>query len=109
MTKERKRKDEVTAFDIAVSPDVRRLAEEVERTRTPASLKRGDKEIARVVPASAMSTQPPSDDLWSDYDPNKVKAAIKKHAGFLSKEEAETMIAEIHAAREAGSRPLHKF
>src|SRR5713101_6570175 len=100
MTKERKARDEVTAFDIAISPDVRKLAEEVERTGKPASLKRGDKEVARVVP---------SDDLWADYDPNKVKAAVKKHAGFLSKEEAETMIAEIHAAREAGSRPLHKF
>jgi hypothetical protein len=98
MVKEHKTKDEVTAFDISVSPDVRRLAEEVERTRKSRPLKKGDREIARIIPVD--------EDILAGYDPKKVRAAIRKYAGTLSEEEAERMIADLYAAREAGSKPL---
>src|SRR5215212_2884846 len=55
MTKERKKSDDVFALDISYSPDVRDLAEEVARTRKAKALKRGDEEIARVVPVAKRS------------------------------------------------------
>jgi hypothetical protein len=46
-----------------------------------------------------------SDNIWARYDPEKVKATLDKMAGTLTPEEAERRIAEIHRAREEGTRP----
>jgi hypothetical protein len=44
-------------------------------------------------------------DLWKDYDPEKVRAAVANAAGIFTKEEAEELIRRVYEAREQGSRP----
>lgn len=47
-------------------------------------------------------------DPWASYEPKKIKAALKKYAGFITKKEAKKMIADLYAARRAGSRPVDR-
>ena len=44
----------------------------------------------------------------SRYDPEKLRAALRKYAGTISPEEADRMIAAIYRAREEGSRPADR-
>lgn len=46
-----------------------------------------------------------SDDIWADYDPDKVRAAVSKTAGSWNDVDAEMFVARIKSAREEGSRP----
>ncbi len=48
------------------------------------------------------------DDIWTDYDPDKVVAVLDKLAGSLSDEDADKLIAAIYEAREGGSRPSER-
>jgi hypothetical protein len=45
------------------------------------------------------------EDLWSDYDPAAVRAAVKQAAGSWSDVDAVGAIERIYEARAAGSRP----
>ena len=47
----------------------------------------------------------PAGGARSTYDPEKLRAALKKYAGTISPEEADRMIAGVYRAREEGSRP----
>lgn len=44
-------------------------------------------------------------DIWEGYDPEKVKAALAATVGSWKDLDAEALIADIHRAREEGSRP----
>src|SRR5690348_9508114 len=79
-----------------------RTAKDVVKSRKRQIVKVGDNELVAISPVE-------TEDIWADYDPKRVQAAIKKHAGMLTKDEAEKMIVDLHAAREAGSRPVDKF
>jgi hypothetical protein len=46
------------------------------------------------------------DDLWTDYDPDAVLAALEAAAGTLSPEEGERIKELIYRGREEGTRPL---
>jgi hypothetical protein len=48
------------------------------------------------------------DDLWTGYDPEKVKEAIATYAGSWADLDVDTMIEEIYTARERGSRPANR-
>ena len=45
-----------------------------------------------------------NEDVWVDYDPDKVVEVIDKLAGSLSDVDADALIAAIYRAREDGSR-----
>jgi len=45
------------------------------------------------------------EDMWADYDPDKVVGAIDKLAGSLSDGDADALVAAIYKARKEGSRP----
>ncbi len=66
---------------------------------SPVVLVRGDARF-RVVPAA--------DDLWADYDPEAVLAALHAAAGTLSPEEGERIKQLIYRGREEGTRPLSR-
>ena len=103
MAKERKNADEVTALDISYSPDVSELAEEVARTRKPKSLRRGDEEIARIVPARKRVAP-------TKYDPVKFRAAFEAAQEMWDRSglDVDEVIADIYRAREEGSRPANR-
>ena len=48
-------------------------------------------------------------DIWADYDPERVRAALKESAGALAGVDTKQLITDIHASREqkerSGNRP----
>ena len=48
------------------------------------------------------------DELWKDYDPDKVLAALQQTAGSWADLDADKLVADIYMAREEGSRPPHR-
>ena len=45
------------------------------------------------------------DDLWADYDPERVRAGLRQFAGMISVEEGERLKQFIYRAREEGTWP----
>ncbi|MBA2521632.1 MAG: hypothetical protein H0V24_18400 [Chloroflexia bacterium] len=48
------------------------------------------------------------DDPWANYDPDKVRAGLRKFAGMLTPEEGERIKETISRGREEGTRPLDR-
>jgi hypothetical protein len=48
------------------------------------------------------------DDPWANYDPEKVRAGLRKFAGMLTPEEGERIKEAIYRGREEGTRPLER-
>ena len=48
------------------------------------------------------------DDPWTSYDPERVRAGLRRFAGTLSLEEGERIKALIYRGREEGTRPLDR-
>ena len=42
-------------------------------------------------------------DIWADYDPEKVRQALLQSAGALADIDRESLLSDIHAAREQNS------
>lgn len=45
------------------------------------------------------------DDPWAGYDPERVRAGLRKFAGMISPEEADRIKDLIYRGREEGNRP----
>ena len=48
------------------------------------------------------------DDPWANYDPEAVRAALRKFAGMLTPEEGERIKETIYRGREEGTRPIDR-
>lgn len=48
------------------------------------------------------------EDPWANYDPEKVRAGLKRFAGILTREEAERMKELVYRGREEGTRPIDR-
>jgi hypothetical protein len=48
------------------------------------------------------------EDPWNDYDPERVRAALREAAGTLTPEEAEELKDLVYRGREEGTRPLDR-
>ena len=48
------------------------------------------------------------DDPWANYDPERVRAGLKKVAGLLTPEEGDRIIEAIYRGREEGTRPIDR-
>jgi hypothetical protein len=48
------------------------------------------------------------DEVWANYDPDTVLAAIRTAGGTLSREEGEKLKSDMYRAREEGSRPADR-
>ncbi len=49
-----------------------------------------------------------ADDPWAHYDPEKVRAGLRKFAGMLTPEEGDRIKEAIYRGREEGTRPLER-
>jgi hypothetical protein len=93
----------LTPIDISNQPDILRLAEEVQATRTPRVLKRDNESIAVVMPlATALPKQ--AGDVWKNYDAKRVQKALKESAGALAGVDKETLLSDIAAERTQKAR-----
>jgi hypothetical protein len=48
------------------------------------------------------------DDVWADYDPERIRVALEKVAGTLSPEVGNQIKDDIRRARDEGTRPLNR-
>ncbi len=48
------------------------------------------------------------DDPWANYDPKKVRAALRAVAGTLTPDEGERLKELIYRGREEGTRPIDR-
>jgi hypothetical protein len=48
------------------------------------------------------------EDPWANYDPEKVRAGLKRVAGLLTPEEGDRIIEAIYRGREEGTRPIER-
>ncbi len=48
------------------------------------------------------------EDIWAGYDPEKVRKALAETAGSWADIDTDALIADIHRAREEGSRPANR-
>jgi hypothetical protein len=48
------------------------------------------------------------DDPWANYNPEKVRAGLRKFAGMLTPEEGERIKETIYRGREEGTRPIDR-
>ena len=65
-------------------------------------------EIILVRNGARFRVTPDSEDPWANYDPEKVRAALRKFAGMLTPEEGERIKENIYRGREEGARPLDR-
>jgi hypothetical protein len=88
----------LTPLDISNQPDILRLAEEVQATRTPRVLKRHSESIAVVMPlATALPKQ--GEDVWKHYNTKRVQKALQASAGALAGVDKEALLSDIAAER----------
>ncbi|MEA2514642.1 MAG: hypothetical protein QOJ59_4129 [Thermomicrobiales bacterium] len=55
-----------------------------------------------------LSVATDTDDLWSNYDPERLRATVLRMAGSISPEEGERIKALIYRGREEGTRPIDR-
>jgi hypothetical protein len=48
------------------------------------------------------------DDIWTGYDPERLRATVREMAGSISVEEAERIKRLIYQGREGGTRPANR-
>ncbi len=67
-------------IDASNLPDLLKFAEEVNITQTPRLIKQKGETLALLMPAGAAgkhTTRPPKRTIWTGYDPQLVRAALK--------------------------------
>src|SRR5213080_923512 len=93
-----------TPIDISNMPELVRIAEEVEATKTPRELKRDNKPIALITPITQSKPQRKKrGKTKADYE------AFKSAAGGWKDIDTDKLIADIYAARRRSNRPPLKL
>jgi hypothetical protein len=91
-------------IDITNMPDVVRIAEEVEATRTPRALKRKNKTVAVIMPMKKAPARPRQEKAKADYE------AFKAAAGSWKDIDAERLLKDIYEdRRRTNTRPSVKL
>jgi hypothetical protein len=68
----------------------------------------GEKTIVLISNGHRYVVSRADEDLWGDYDPERVRAALREAAGTLTPEEAEELKELVYRGREEGTRPLER-
>lgn len=66
-------------------------------------LRRGGQDLALVLPVAIPPRAPM--DIWADYDPERVRQALKASAGALVGIDRQQLLADLRAQREQASKP----
>src|SRR2546421_7384040 len=91
-------------IDISNIPELVRIAEEVEATKTPRELRRENKPVALITPMTgAKKAKKHKGKTKADYE------AFKSAAGGWKDIDTDKLIADIYAARRQSNRPPVKL
>ena len=91
----------IIPIDASKLPDLLKLAEEVNITKTPRLIKRNGETLAMLMPAGAAkrTTHPQKRTTWTHYNPAQVKAALKQSAGALQGVDREELLSDLSEQR----------
>jgi hypothetical protein len=92
----------LTPIDITTIPDLARIVEEVEATKQPRELRRANKTVAVLMPAGAAGQRrrsPHKRNIWTHYDPKRVRAALQVSAGALQGIDREELLSDLASQR----------
>ena len=92
-----------TPIDITNMPDLVKIAEEVEATKTPRELKRENKTVAVIMPAKKAPPRKKREKTKADYE------AFLSAAGGWKDIDTDKLIAEIYESRRRRNRPAVKL
>ena len=91
-------------------PDLFRIVEEVKTTKTPRILKRDREPVAMLMPVGTAVQRgyPQKRTIWTHYNPQRVRAALKTSAGALQGVNREALLSDlaIQRGQESTGRPL---
>ncbi len=97
-------------IDISNLPDLIRIAEEVQATKTPRILKRESEPVAMLMPigAGVKRSHPQKRNIWTHYDSKRVRAALQTSAGALQRVDRDELLSDLAAQRgqESAGRPF---
>jgi hypothetical protein len=65
----------------------------------------GDEEVIVLLNEARFRVTRDPADPWASYDPERVRAGLRKVAGLLTPEEGDRIIEGIYRGREEGTRP----
>lgn len=66
----------------------------------------GDEPVVLLRGATRFRVTRDPDDPWANYDPEKIRSALRTYAGMITPEEADRIKKGIYRGREEGTRPL---
>jgi len=92
----------IIPIDASNFPDLLKIAEEVNATKTPRLIKRNGETLALLMPtgtAGKRTDQPQKRNIWTHYDPQRVKAALKHSAGALQGVDRKELLGDLAAQR----------
>src|SRR6266581_1540228 len=92
----------IIPIDASKLPDLLKVAEEVNTTKTPRLIKRNGESLALLLPtgAGAKRTYPHQKrTIWTHYNPAQVKAALKQSAGALQGVNKEELLSDLAGQR----------
>lgn len=87
-------------LDISDKPELKALAEEVQRSGTPRVLRENGQDIAVLSPAVvAKPVLADPNDIWAGYDPERARAALNASHGIFAGIDTEKLKRDIKEAR----------
>lgn len=92
----------IIPIDASKLPDLLKVAEEVNITQTPRLIKQKGETLALLMPAGAAGkrrSEPQKRTIWTGYDPQLVRAALKQSAGELQGVNREELLNDLTEQR----------
>src|SRR4051794_24169199 len=101
----------IIPIDASNLPDLLKVAEEVNTTKTPRLIKRNGETLALLMPTGRIEkrkTHLQKRTIWTHYDPQRVKAALRASAGALQGVNREELVSDLAEQRrqESTGRPF---
>ncbi len=101
----------IIPIDASNLPDLLKVAEEVNTTKTPRLIKRNGEALALLMPAGRGEKRenlPQKRTIWTHYNPQQVKAALRDSKGALQGVNREKLLSDLAEQRgqESTGRPL---
>jgi hypothetical protein len=84
----------ITPIDITTIPELQRIVEEMKNTKQPRLLKQNSETVAMLMPMGTV-LEKSTEDIWEDYNPKKVRFALKQSTGTLEGVNRKQLLEDI--------------
>lgn len=92
----------LTPIDISNMPDLVRIVEDLKTSRQPRILQQDGQPVATLTPTHPLGKResyPQKRNIWTHYNPQRVRAALQISAGALQGINREELLSELAAQR----------